>query len=385
MRRSTGKLTPAWAVVALAAFLLAGCSAADEQAPAALGQATPPTTTAPAATPTGSAPVSASSVPDLKVGATVTTGLSAPWGLAFLPDGSALVTQRDDGQLLRVPAGGGRAEPVGTVEGVVPDGEGGLLGIAVPAGPSPSYVMVYATAATDNRVIRIGWDGRRLGAQRAVLTGIPKGAIHDGGRLRFGPDGYLYVSTGDTGDRDLAQDGRSLAGKILRITGAGAPAPGNPVPGSPVWSLGHRNVQGLAFDSAGRLWASEFGQDDLDELNVVRGAANYGWPLFEGPGEDPAYVDPRLTWPTSQASPSGIAIVDDVVYVATLRGRRLWQVPTTDGRAGEPRAWFTEEYGRLRAVEPAPGGGLWLMTNNTDGRGDPRPGDDRILQVTLTP
>lgn len=359
--------------LAVLAFALLGCSTAT-------GPAVTPTTEPPATTP-GPA---AAGAPSLQVTGTITTGLAAPWGLAFLPDGSALVTERDTARVLRVPAGGGTAEPVGTVDGVVPGGEGGLLGIAVPPGPSPTYLMAYVTAAQDNRVVRLAWDGSQVGAQRMVLSGIPKAGIHDGGRMAYGPDGYLYVSTGDAGNRDAAQDGNSLSGKILRITDDGEPAPGNPLAGSPVWSLGHRNVQGLAFDSAHRLWASEFGQDQLDELNVVRGAGNYGWPLFEGPGDDPSYVDPQVTWPTADASPSGITIVDDVVYVAALRGRRLWQVPTQDGVAGAPRAWFDGTYGRLRAVVAAPDGSLWLMTNNTDGRGTPQDGDDRILRVTLT-
>jgi glucose/arabinose dehydrogenase len=323
-------------------------------------------------------------LPHLAVAGTITTGLASPWGLAFLPDGSALVSERDTARIVRIPAGGGTAAGVGTVPGVVPGGEGGLLGIAVPPGGLPDHVMAYATAADDNRVLRLAWDGERIGDAEPVLTGIPKAGIHNGGRITYGPDGYLYVSTGDAGNRDAAQDGDSLSGKILRITDDGQPAPGNPKSGSPVWSLGHRNVQGLAFDSADRLWASEFGQNELDELNVIRGAGNYGWPLYEGPGDDPSYVDPQVSWPTADASPSGIAIVDDVVYVAALRGERLWQVPTHDGVAGEPVAWFTGEYGRLRAVAAAPDGSLWLMTDNTDGRGSPRDGDDRILRLVLT-
>lgn len=364
--------------VLLGCALLLGCSATPDPVGASPSTPQPPATSAVPST-TVLRPV-----PELQVVGTITTGLASPWGLAFLPDGSALVTERDSARVLRVPAAGGAAQPVGTVGGVVAGGEGGLLGIAVPPGPQPAYLMAYLTSATDNRVVRLEWDGVRLGAQRTVLDAIPKAGIHNGGRLVFGPDGLLYVSTGDSGDRDLAQSRTSLAGKILRITPDGAPAPGNPEPGSPIWSLGHRNVQGLAFDAAGRLWASEFGQDELDELNVVRGAGNYGWPLFEGPGEDPSYVDPQVTWPTADASPSGIAIVNDIVYVAALRGQRLWQVPTDAGTAGVPRAWFTDEYGRLRAVEAAPDGSLWLLTNNTDGRGAPRDGDDRILRVLLS-
>ncbi len=358
------------------AVLLAGCATGTPAPPASSGSASP----TPSA---GTASQSASQLPSLAVTGAVTRDLTAPWDLAFLPDGSALVSERDSARVLRVPAGGGPAREVGRVDGVVAGGEGGLLGIALEPAGDPTYLMAYFTAADDNRVVRITWDGERLGAARTVLDGIPKGGIHNGGRLRFGPDGFLYVPTGDTADRASAQDRESLAGKILRITVDGEPAPGNPWEGSPVWSMGHRNVQGLAFDSQDRLWASEFGQDDWDELNLVRPGKNYGWPVHEGRADDPAYVDPQATWPPAEASPSGIAVVDDVVYVAALRGRRLWQVPAPDGRAGKPRAWFTEEYGRLRAVAQAPDGALWVLTNNTDGRGDPQPGDDRILRVEL--
>lgn len=385
MRASRLPVVPALA--ALLAVLLAGCSS-EAPAPAASSPGSTPaaTTSAPAPSGTSASPSSAAPgpVPDVQIAETVTEGLTAPWGLAFLPDGSALVAERDSARVVRVPAQGGPFRNVGRVEDVAPGGEGGLLGLAVPPGDDPTYVLAYLSAADENRGVRLEWDGELLGAQRTILDGIPRSGIHNGGRMRFGPDGYLYVSTGDASDRDLAQDGDSLAGKILRVTADGAPAPGNPVAGSPVWSLGHRNVQGLAFDSAGRLWASEFGQNELDELNLVRGAKNYGWPLYEGPGDDPSYVDPQVTWPTSEASPSGLAIVDDVAYVAALRGERLWQVPVRDGEAGKARAWFTGELGRLRTVEPAPDGSLWLVTNNTDGRGSPRDGDDRILRLTLT-
>jgi glucose/arabinose dehydrogenase len=314
----------------------------------------------------------------------ITTGLEAPWGLAFLPDGSALVSERDSGRIVRVPAAGGRATVVGRVRGMIPQGEGGLLGIAVQPGPSPTAVFAYITTARDNRVVRIAWNGRRLGDQRSILTGIPKNVYHDGGRITFGPDGMLYVATGDAGVPALSQQRGSLAGKILRVTPEGRPAPGNPSQGSAILSLGHRNVQGLAFDSAGDLWATEFGERDVDELNLIAPGRNYGWPLFEGTGNDPRYVDPQVEWsPTSTASPSGLAILDDIAYVASLRGEVLWQVDVADGRAGEPRALRLGDLGRLRTVAVAPDGSLWLMTNNTDGRGDPRPRDDRIVRLTV--
>lgn len=312
----------------------------------------------------------------------LTTGLVSPWGLAFLPDGSALVSERDTGRIVRVPASGGRATAVGRVAGVAHGGEGGLLGIAVPPGPDPRFVFAYYTSSRDNRVVRIAWDGTRLGRQTAILTGIPRSGIHNGGRLLVGPQDTLFVATGDAGNGALAQQRRSLAGKILRITFDGRPAPGNPIPGSPVYSLGHRNVQGLAFDGAGRLWASEFGQSDVDELNLIRPGGNYGWPVHEGASSDGRYINPAVQWsPTSTASPSGIAIRDGVAYVASLRGEVLWQVPLSGTTAGRPRALPLGDLGRLRTVAVAPDGALWLVTSNTDGRGDPRRGDDRILRL----
>ena len=177
----------------------------------------------------------------------------------------------------------------------------------------------------------------------------------------------------------------SLNGKILRVTPDGQPAPGNPTPGSPVWSLGHRNVQGLAFDSRGQLWASEFGQNRLDELNRIEAGGNYGWPAGGGSRSARAgFIDPVAWWPTGEASPSGIAVAGNAVWMAALRGQRLWQIPIPDGAVGQPVAHFTREYGRLRHVELSPDGSLWMLTNNTDGRGQARAGDDRVLGIRLT-
>ena len=320
----------------------------------------------------------------ITVDRTITDGLQSPWGLAFLPDGSALVTERDSARVLRIDPATGTATPIGRVRGVVPGGEGGLLGIAVPPGPAPTTLYAYATTATDNRVLALGWNGSRITGQRPILTGIPKAQIHNGGRLAFGPDGMLYVATGDAAQVQLAGDRRSLAGKVLRITPDGKPAPGNPYRGSPVWSIGHRNIQGLAFDSSGRLLASEFGTQLADELNVIKPGRNYGWPRYEGPAKDRRFVDPIATWsPTSKASPSGIAILGPNVFVASLRGEVLWDVPLRGAGAGEPKALDLGELGRLRTVAVAPDRSLWLMTSNTDGRGDPRSGDDRLLRISV--
>lgn len=312
----------------------------------------------------------------------VLTGLEAPWSVVPLSGDRALISERDTGRIRLLQDD--RTTTIGEPPGVVAEGEGGLLGLAVRS-PDPGRVFAYYTAAADNRVVVFDFDGERLSNERTVLTGIPKGFVHNGGRIAFGPDGFLYVATGETGQPDLAQDLGSLAGKILRVTAAGEPAPGNPDPQSPVWSYGHRNVQGLAWDDRDRLWASEFGQDDVDELNVIEPGGNYGWPQCEGDCDAPGTTNPKATWsPTATASPSGLAIVDGSAWVAALRGQALYQVPLAGTRARQPVAWFSDELGRLRDVVEAPGGGLWIVTNNTDGRGAPKAGDDRIVRVDLS-
>ncbi|WP_210648743.1 sorbosone dehydrogenase family protein [Nocardioides sp. SYSU D00065] len=319
---------------------------------------------------------------DPKVVRTLVDKLEVPWGVDFLPGGAAVVTERMAGRVLQVTKDGALAE-LGAISSTAPQGEAGLLGVAVsPDFATDRTLFFYVTTGSDNRVIRAELDGSELGEPTVVLDGIPAGFIHDGGRIAFGPDGHLYVTTGETGDPALAQDPDSLAGKILRITPDGDPAPGNPDADSPVWSLGHRNVQGLAWDDEGRLWASEFGDSDWDELNLVEKGGNYGWPEVEGSGGGPQFVDPQLVWPVEQASPSGLAYADGHLYMAGLRGQRLWRVEVSAaGRASRPTAFLTEDYGRLRTVVTAPDGRLWLTTSNRDGRGTPTAADDRILLV----
>ena len=298
-------------VVAVALVVVAGCSAGT----GAGGGAGPQ----PGAAGTRSGAVAVPGPSDLPadvpadaaaagpVDSVVATGLTTPWGLAFLPDGSALVSERDTALIKRVRPSGA-LDTVGSVAGVLAEGEGGLLGLAVPPGPNPAYVLAYTTTATDNRVVRLAWDGSSLGTQTTVLTGIPRGPIHDGGRLAFGPDGAVYVSTGEIGEPDRAQDWDDLAGKVLRITPDGRAADGNPVPGSPVFSVGHRNVQGLAFDGRGQLWASEFGAKDVDELNSWCRAATTAGRCTRAPLTTPATSTrwpsgrPRR-WPRRAASP----------------------------------------------------------------------------------
>jgi glucose/arabinose dehydrogenase len=267
-----------------------------------------------------------------------------------------------------------------TIPGVHASGEGGLLGLAVsPRFARDRTVFAYLTTAHDNRIVRFRLGDRRI---TPILTGLRAGAIHDGGRIAFGPDGRLYAGVGETGDPSLAQDRGSPNGKILRIDPDGAIPAGNPFPGSPVWSLGHRNVQGLAWDRAGRLWATEFGQSEVDEVNLIRPGRDYGWPVVEGrgPTHGGRFTNPEVTWsPTSTSSPSGAAIVGSNLYVGALAGRTLWRIPLHGASAGRPHAMFRGRYGRIRTVVAAPGGGVWFTTSNRDGRGSPAPSDDRIL------
>jgi glucose/arabinose dehydrogenase len=315
---------------------------------------------------------------------TVATDLVTPWGLAFLPDGTAVVTGRDDGSITLVDQSGAKTA-VGVIDGVGHGGEGGLLGVAVsPTFAQDNLLYVYFTGTDGNQIDTVTLRDGALADQQQRFTGIPKGSIHNGGRMVFGPDGLLYVGTGETGDRDHAQDPASLGGKILRLTADLQPAPGNSF-GTAVYSYGHRNVQGLAFDDQGRLWASEFGQNTWDELNLVTAGGNYGWPVVEGPGENAGFTAPQQVWPTSEASPSGIAFWRGSIWMAGLRGMRLWQIPITEsGGTGTPVAQLTDLAGRLRTAQVAPDGSLWVTTSNTDGRGDVRAGDDRILRLELS-
>ena len=333
-----------------------------------------PSANGPAAVRTAADPAFDFASPDV-----VATGLSVPWGLAFLPDGSALVSERTTGRVLKLAPGSEPAE-VARLDGVQPTGEGGLLGLAVsPTYEQDEYVYAYYTSASDNRIVRF-----KLAAspqQEVILSGIPKNSFHDGGRIHFGPDGMLYASTGDAGQRDNAQNPDSPSGKILRMKPDGSPAPDNPTPNSRVYTLGHRNVQGFAWGS-GQMYASEFGDRTWDEINHITPGTNYGWPNVEGTGGEPTYRDPIVTWSTREASPSGAAVAGDTLYAGAVGGRRLWVVPLDGkgGTAGPPTAELDGTYGRLRTVEVGPDGWLWVTTSNKDGRGTPSADDDRVIR-----
>jgi glucose/arabinose dehydrogenase len=378
-------------LAATALALTAGCSSEDDGGTPAAGDRATPSRTA-ARSPSG--PTAEETPPatgTVKVVRTVTEGLNSPWGLAPLPDGDLLVSSRDDGTIIRVDGKTGKKTELGEVPGVSAAGEGGLLGIALsPAYASDHMVYAYFTSASDNRVVRMLLDeqkpaGEQLGAPDTIFKGIPKGFVHNGGRIAFGPDKMLYVGTGESGEEGLSQDKDSLGGKILRLTPEGEPAPGNPFPDSPVYSYGHRNVQGLAWDDKQRLFAAEFGQDTWDELNAIKPGDNYGWPEAEGRSDDDAFHDPMSQWTTDEASPSGIAYAEGSIWMAGLRGQRLWRVPLKGTEASaDPQAFLEGDYGRLRTVVSAGGDKLWLVTSETDGRGSPGDGDDRILELKVS-
>ncbi|MDQ4128451.1 MAG: PQQ-dependent sugar dehydrogenase [Actinomycetota bacterium] len=387
-------------LVALLALSLAACSPSSEEAggdgnddfePITTERTERPRTTASGARDPGTEPTTVSKpAPVRRVEVrTLATDLEVPWSFAFLPDGDALVTERDSGRLLRVNPSGDVREVQILPEGG--SGEGGLLGVAVsPDYEEDRYVYAYYTTPEDNRVVRF-----RLGEEpEPILTGIPVNTYHDGGRIKFGPDSLLYVTTGDAGDTANSQDRSSLGGKILRISPDGSVPDDNPFPGSPVYSYGHRNVEGLAWDAEGRLFASEFGQNAWDEVNRIVAGENYGWPEVEGEGgEDQGYVDPITVWPTSEASPSGAEILVDGaipqwegdMFVAALRGERLWRLELNGrGDVVEREKLLDGEAGRIRDVAQAPDGSLWVSTSNRDSYGSPvSQQDDRILRLAL--
>jgi glucose/arabinose dehydrogenase len=367
------RLLPLFAAGTVAAALLAGCG--------------PQPITLP-----GSPPASPTSEPDgVQPAGTptdVVTGLVAPWSILRVDDRVTLVSQRDDGQVIKL-GPDGTLTSVGTVPGVVHQGEGGLLGLASSA--DGDWLYAYETTADDNRIVRIPLhNGGRLGDDvEVVLSGLAKAGNHNGGRIAFGPDGMLYATVGDAGNPDNAQNPDSLNGKILRMTPTGDVPDDNPTPGSLVYSMGHRNPQGLAWDSDGQLWAAEFGQDTWDEFNRIEPGGNYGWPIVEGIGGEQSasrgFIDPWAQWPTDDASPSGLTYIDGTFFMAGLGGQRLWALyPDAATKTASAVEWYSGAYGRIRDVTPGPDGSLWMLTNNTDGRGSPRDGDDRILQVRLT-
>ncbi|MFM9699415.1 PQQ-dependent sugar dehydrogenase [Streptomyces europaeiscabiei] len=378
------------ALAAAVLLVTTGCSSDEGDKTDAVGSSPPSSSSAESPPPEQAADAAPPDKGSVKVVRTVAEDLDTPWGLAPLPEGGLLVSSRDQATISRIDEESGKETVLGEVPGVAPAGEGGLMGIAIsPEYASDHMIYAYFTSESDNRIVRMLYDpekpaGEQLGAPDTILRGIPKGTNHNGGRLAFGPDQMLYASTGERYEGPLAQDKDSLGGKILRMTPEGEPAPGNPFDNSVVYSYGHRNVQGLAWDGKQRLWASEFGQNTWDELNQIKPGGNYGWPEVEGKGGKSGYVDPVAVWKTDEASPSGIAMAEGSVWMAGLRGQRLWRIPLDGTKtSADPQAFLEGDYGRLRTVVSAGGDKLWLMTSETDGRGSPEGGDDKILELQV--
>jgi glucose/arabinose dehydrogenase len=333
-------------------------------------------------------------VPEVRVASWI-EGLEAPWSLVFLPGGRALVSERP-GRIRLIENGALRREPFAQIV-VRESGEGGLMGLALhPEFPRAPFLYAMYThqdaQGITNRVVRLTVTAEGARMDRVIVGDIPGARFHDGGRIAFGPDGMLYVGTGETFQAELAQNMRSLGGKILRLTPDGEVPRDNPVANSVIFSLGHRNVQGLAWHPETKaLFASEhgpsgeFGLRAHDEINVIAPGANYGWPLAVGaPGRAPL-VDPIVAWPDRTTPPAGIAFWRGDLFVATLRSEALIRIRLE--RAGEGwraaaiERWFDSRYGRLRDAVVGPDGALYVLTSNRDGRGRARQGDDRILRI----
>ena len=332
------------------------------------------------------------------------TRLHIPWSLIFLPNGDALVSERR-GSIQRIPKG--QSEPeLYTQLDVAHVGDSGLMGLALhPQFAEQSFVYAMHSYRSNKklftRIIRLRHAGNQGILDRTIFDGMPAAKYHVGGRIGFGPDGMLYIGTGDVNEADLSQDPKSLAGKILRITPEGEIPEDNPLPGSPIFSLGHRTVQGLTWDPrTNTLFNSDHGPSGerkvnrRDEINIVKKGGNYGWPKVVGAPAISGYQDPVVMWKKQGAPPSGIAFYRDDLYVATLGSQALIRI-VFDREAEDPfeikriERWFCHKvgegtYGRLRDVTPGPDGHLYVLTSNTDGRAPLRSNDDKILRLKFS-
>lgn len=315
----------------------------------------------------------------------IAENLDTPWGIVFLPDNSILVTERVGRVRLVDNKGNLQQEPVATLSQVKEIGEGGLLGIALhPDFSKNAKVFLYYTYSSSggntlNRVVSMVYDGS-LKDEQIIVDRIPGASNHNGGRIKFGPDGFLYITTGDAENPSQAQDINALGGKILRVTDEGKPAPGNPF-NNLVYSYGHRNPQGLAWDSEGRLWATEHGPSNLDELNLIEPGKNYGWPTVRGSEERSGMVTPVInSGPDKTWAPAGAAFWQGSIYFGGLRGQTLFQA-VIDQSPVSIKEHFKNEFGRIREVLVGPDNMLYITTSNRDGRGTPNPSDDRIIKI----
>ena len=308
----------------------------------------------------------ASAVP--RFGRTLAAGLNIPWGLDFLPDGSALCCMRNDGRLIRIGRSGGFSD-VATLPSTHSGSEDGALGLAVsPQFATDRRVYAYYSTPSDNRVAWFTYQGGVLGSPHVILSGIPHGSIHNGGRLFFAANGSLFVTCGESGNKPLAQNKASLGGKVLRIDRDGDPWPTNPFIGTAgddrVYSWGHRNPQGIDQAADRRMWACELGQNTWDELNQIAPGRNYGWATVEGPDGPGGFVDPLVKWHPADCSPSGMAIRGGYAYIGALRGQSLWRVDIRGAGLRSKVRFFHDTFGRIRTVVLAPDDSLWITTAN---------------------
>lgn len=317
----------------------------------------------------------------------IATDLQIPWDIAFLPDGALLVTERT-GHLIAIDKDGLQREI--PVAGVRQGGEGGLLGLVLHPQFADNHLLYLYLSSSQagenvNRVERYRLEGDELADKKIIIDGIPGAIYHDGGRMEFGPDGKLYITTGDATRSQIAQDKNSLGGKILRLESDGKIPADNPF-GTAVWSYGHRNPQGLAWDSAGNLWETEHGRSGalsgMDELNRIVKGGNFGWPTIEGDEEKEGMVTPVLnSGATKTWAPASLAYMHGKLYWGGLMGEALYEATLDGARVASMREYLTGEYGRIRAVRVGPDNLLYITTSNTDGRGTPSAGDDKIIRI----
>jgi len=323
----------------------------------------------------------------------ITTDTDIPWGLVTLPDGTILYNRRDAHDIIHLNPRTGAKKNIGTVPNArSTDGEGGLTGLEInPRTYSTDHwLYIMHTSPSDNRIVRIKYDPAadvlQTGTEQVLLSGILRNKFHDGGRLRFSPDGnFLFATTGDAQNGANAQNRNGLNGKVLRIRPDGSIPSDNPF-GNAVWSYGHRNPQGLAFDSQGRLWEQEFGNSIMDETNLIQRGGNYGWPACEGTSGscgNAGFIAPKHTYSVASGSCSGITIIRNVLYVACERGTRLYREVISGSSLTNVTQHFQGTFGRLRTVEPAPDGGMWMTTSNGDKDSTPNNSSTKIFHVVV--
>lgn len=330
---------------------------------------------------------------DIPAETIIAEGLDTPWAIAFLPDGDMLVTERK-GTVRKVSKKGElQPEPVGAIEGVNEVGEGGLLGIALhPDFNSNHFVYLYYTTFGDagnshNIVVRMVYSDNKLKDQEIILYKIASAPNHNGGRIKFGPGGFLYITTGDAQEPSMAQNLMSDAGKILRVTDTGESAPGNPF-NSQVYSYGHRNPQGIAWDEEGNLFETEHGPSGgsvgtgNDEINLIQAGKNYGWPEIQGDLTREGMVSPvKNSTPSVAWAPGGAAFYNNSLFFGGLRGQALYEAVIENNKVIDFKEHFKGKYGRIREAILGPDGMLYITTSNRDGRGVPIQEDDRIIRI----